>query len=412
MPNLTTNIAAAKGDPSALPGMGYAIAYPFGVIGIILTMLMSRAIFRINVEKEVEALAAEQQASAPPLEAVNLQIKNPNLNGLEVKNLPVVHDSKVVISRVMRNGEVTVPQAATVVQEGDVLVTVGPPEELERLRVVVGDRAEVDVRELPSNVVTQKMVVTKNQVIGKSIQELDFSQRYQVNITRIIRAGVQLTPKSGVRLQFGDTVLAVGESDQITKVANELGNSVKYLDHPQIIPVFVGISLGVLLGSIPLQLPGMPAPVKLGLAGGPLVMAIILSSWGKVGPLIWYLPVSAITMMKELGIVIFLACVGLKAGNGFVESLVGGGWVWMLWAALITVLPLIIVTLVARLYYKVNYTTLCGLLAGSMTDPPALAFAGSATNSEYPSLSYATVYPLVMLLRVVSAQIIVLFFAR
>jgi putative transport protein len=412
MPNLTTSIAAAHGDPSNLPGMGYAIAYPFGVIGIIVTMLLSRAIFRINVQKEVDQIAEQNQSAAPPLEALNLEVKNPNLNGMEVKNLPMVHDSKVVISRIMRNGQVTVPKPATVLQEGDVLVTVGPPDELENLRVVVGDHADVDVRELPSNIVTQKIVVTKNQVLGKSIQELDLSHRLHVNITRVIRAGMQFTPKSGVRLQFGDTVVAVGEPGQIEKVAKELGNSVKKLDHPQIVPVFVGIALGVLLGSIPLQLPGMPAPVKLGLAGGPLVMAIILSIWGKVGPLIWYLPVSATTMMKELGIVIFLACVGLKSGDGFVQSLVGGGWQWMLWAALITIVPLVIVSLFARIVYKMNYATLCGLLAGSMTDPPALAFAGSATGSEYPSLSYATVYPLVMLLRVVAAQILVLFFAK
>ena len=411
MPDLTTHIAAAKGDPSALPGMGYAIAYPFGVVGIILTMLLSRLAFRINVSKEVDEIAAQQESAAPPLEAVNLHVKNPNLHGMEVKHLPLVEDSKVVISRVLRNGQVTVPKPATVLQEGDVLVTVGPPAELEKLRIVVGDRAEVDVRELPSHIATQKILVTKNEVLGKSIQELDFSQRLHVNITRVFRAGVQLTPKSGVRLQFGDTVLAVGEPGQIDKVEQELGNSLKHLDHPQVIPVFVGIALGVLLGSVPLQVPGMPAPVKLGLAGGPLVMAILLSSLGKIGPLIWYLPGSANTMMKELGIVLFLACVGLKSGDGFVHSLVGG-WQWMLWAALITLLPLLVVALIARLVYKINYATLCGLLAGSMTDPPALAFAGSATNSEYPSLSYATVYPLVMLLRVVSAQIIVLFFAR
>jgi putative transport protein len=409
---VTTNIAAVKGDVSKLPGMGYAIAYPFGVVGIILTMLLSRLAFRVNVPKEVETLALQQQAEAPKLATLNLQVKNPNLDGMEVQALPILDDSNVVVSRVMHNGQVKVAEPATKVQQGDVLLTVGPPEELEKLRILVGDQADVDVREVESNVTAQKIVVTKNKVLGKRVDELDFARRFKVNITRIIRAGVQLTPRSGARLQFGDTVLAVGEPERIDEVTKELGNSVKKLDHPQIIPIFVGIALGVLLGSIPVQLPGMPAPVKLGLAGGPLVMAIVLSSWGKVGPLIWYLPSSAVTMMKELGIVIFLACVGLKAGDGFVASLMGGGWQWMLWAALITLLPLFVVALVARLVYKLNYATLCGLLAGSMTDPPALAFAGSATNSEYPSISYATVYPLVMLLRVVSAQIIVLFFVK
>lgn len=403
LPNGAANVS--------LPGVGYAVAYPFGIAGIIFTMLLARAAFRVNVNQEVAALAAEQQSQTPSLTRRNLRVSNANLNGLEVKNIPALGESGVVFSRLMRGGVVQSVQAHTVLQEGDILLSVGTPEQLDKLRLVIGEEAHEDVFKVPAALQFEKILVTQKRVAGKTVRELDLSG-HGVTITRILRAGIELTPGPDVHLQFGDTVRAVGTRQDLDYAAQELGNSVKELNHPQIIPVFVGIVLGVILGSLPIQLPGMPAPVKLGLAGGPLLAAIILSSWGKAGPLVWYLPASAIAMTRELGIILFLACVGLKSGEQFVPALLGGGWQWMLWAALITLVPLLLVALYARLVYKMNYATLCGLLAGSMTDPPALAFAGNATDSEFPSLSYATVYPLVMLLRVVAAQILVLFFAR
>jgi putative transport protein len=278
---------------------------------------------------------------------------------------------------------------------------------------LLGEDSQVDLREVPCDVTAQRVVVTKTEVLGKSLRALDLQGRYGVTLTRVARAGVEFTPNPNLRLHFGDELMAVGEVDAVEKVAEELGNSVKMLGHTQVIPVFVGIALGVTLGSWPVHLPGIPVPVKLGLAGGPLVVSILLSRVSHIGPLVWHMPSGANSAIRELGIVLFLACVGLKGGETFVATLTqGAGFQWMAWAAVITLLPIVTVALIARVFFKINYATLCGLLAGSMTDPPALAFAGAMTNSEYPSISYAAVYPLVMLLRVVAAQLIVLLFVH
>jgi putative transport protein len=254
------------------------------------------------------------------------------------------------------------------------------------------------------------VVVTRKEVLGKTVEELNLDSR-GVALTRISRAEIEFTPTAGFTFQFADTVLLVGEDEKIAQAAKELGNSPKSLDHPQIVPIFVGIALGVLFGSIPIALPGVPAPVKLGLAGGPLIIAIILSRLGRIGPLIYYMPLSANFMLRELGITLFLACVGLKAGDQFINTLTNGdGLQWMGLAAMITLIPILLVGLFARAIYKLNYTSICGVLAGSMTDPPALAFANVMAGSDAPSVSYATVYPLTMLLRVFVAQMLVLIF--
>lgn len=396
---------------AGMPGVGYAVAYPFGIAGIILTMLLTRAVFHISVPQEVNELKTEQETWAPPLVRRSLRVTNANLDGLFVKNVPAMAETGVIFSRLMHNGQVQAVQSQTVLHQGDTLLGVGTPEKLDELCLVMGEEAPEDVAEIPAALQSEKIIITQNRVVGKTVRELGLSAQ-GVTITRIERAGLELTPGPNVPLQYGDTVRAVGKRADLDAAAQQLGNSLKDLNQPQVLPVFVGIALGVVLGSIPFQLPGMSAPVKLGLAGGPLLAAIILSGCGKTGPLVWYLPSSAISMMRELGIILFLACVGLKSGEKFVPALLNGGWQWMLWAGLITLVPLLTVAVYARLVCKMNYATLCGLLAGSMTDPPALAFAGNATDSEYPSLSYATVYPLVMLLRVVAAQILVLFFAR
>ena len=275
--------------------------------------------------------------------------------------------------------------------------------------MIVGPESKVDVKAVPGPITSRRVLVTKSEALGKTVDELDLRQRFGVTVTRVSRAEVELPP-AGVRIQFGDNLVVVGDEESIKEVASVLGDSPRRLNHPQIIPVFVGIALGVILGSWPVNL-GLPAPVRLGLAGGPLVVAIILSRLSNIGPLVWHMPISANFMMRELGIVLFLASVGLKSGDQFLAAFAGGqGFYWMAMAAIITLVPLLLVALVARMLYKLNYLSLCGLLAGSMTDPPALAFAGSLTGSDAPSISYATVYPLVMLLRVLCAQAMVLLF--
>lgn len=393
----------------ALPGMAYAVAYPFGIVGIILAMLAVRGLFRINLRGEVAEFQARQAQDRPPLETINLEVRNPDLDGVELRRVPALEGSGVVVSRILHAG---VPQAArpeTVLHSGDVLHAVGPPARLEQLRQAVGAEANVDLKALPGNVASRRIIVTRSGARRRTLADLRLRERFGVNVTRVNRAGIDLAPAPALRLQFADSLLAVGERESLEKVVAELGDSQKDLNHPQIIPIFVGIALGVLLGSWPFPVPGLPADVRLGLAGGPLLVAIVLSRLGNVGPLVWYLPLSANLILREIGIVLFLAAVGLRAGDGFVETVLdGSGLSWMGYGAAITLLPLLAVALLARAFYKLNYLTLCGLLAGSMTDPPALAFAGAVTGSDVPSVSYATVYPLVMIARVLAAQAMVL----
>jgi putative transport protein len=399
---------ALRAAASTTPGLGYAMAYPFGVIGIILVMVFIRMSLRIVPSREEEMLR-QSLGTVPRLNRVNLEVTNPNLAGVAVKDLPLPSGSGIVISRLFQHGELSVPQPESKLAVGDVLLAVGTPRELEQLRIIVGRQSEMDLRTLPSTITTRRIVVTHGGALGRTLADLDFVRRFGVAISRVSRADVDFTPTAGFELQFGDSVLAVGEDASLRRVAGELGDSPKSLNHTQLVPMFLGMAIGVFVGTYPLQVPGVPAPLKLGLAGGPLLVAIILSRVGRVGPLLWYMPISANFMLRELGIVMFLGCVGLRSGHRFVETLTSGpGLQWMFFGALITLLPLLIVGFVARLVFKVNFLMLCGLLAGSMTDPPALAFANAAAGSDYPSVAYATVYPLAMILRVVSAQLLVI----
>jgi putative transport protein len=394
------------------PGIAYAMAYPFGIIGIIVSMLLMRLFFRVNPHAEAREFAHRQEEQTPRLSTMNIEIKNPNFDRQPLGRIPTLDDGGVVISRIKTGGSVLIPRDDTEVRTGTILHAVGEPDRLEELRLIVGDQSEVDLKTLPSPITTRRVLVTRRQVLGKTPRELKLAERLGVTITRINRAEIELSAHSSVHLQFGDTVVIVGGEEAIAKASAELGDSIQRLNHPQIIPLFVGIALGVVLGSLAIPLPGMPAPVKLGLAGGPLLVAIVLSRLGNIGPVVWYMPLSANFMLRELGIVLFLSCVGLNAGHRFVDTLMGPGLVWMGYGAIITVVPLLLVGVVARVFMKTNYMTLCGLLAGSMTDPPALAFANSIATSTAPSISYATVYPLVMLLRVFVAQLLVLILMR
>jgi putative transport protein len=403
----------AVDDTAVIQGLAYAVAYPFGIIGIILTMILVRVLFRINVKAEVAAAEQAQQPAQPKPATRNFEVRNANLVGRALGRVPGLANSGAVVSRFSRGGVVEVARPDTLLQLGDILHAVGPEESLDELRVVVGAEAGVDLKVVPGAVTNRRLIVTHSAVFGKELAEVEIFSQHNVVVTRVTRGGIEFTPKAGLRLQFGDVLMVVGERAQIDLVAAAVGNSNKALNSPQPIPFFLGIALGVIVGSFPLVLPGLPAAVKLGLAGGPLVVAILLSRVANTGPLVWYLPTNANLMLREVGITLFLAAVGLKSGDKFVEVLMGGnGLHWFLCGAVVTIVPLLTVGLLARAWKKLNYTELCGLLAGSMTDPPALAFAQQTTGSDAPAVAYATVYPLVMLLRVFSAQLIVFLLYR
>jgi putative transport protein len=396
-------------DSAELSGMAYAVAYPFGIIGIILTMLVIRKLARINLPKETELYDKETMTSKEPPINYNIEVTNGRLVGLQIRRLAGLVHGEFVVSRILRGDKVMTAAADTTLQLGDILHVVCTKENADNLAIVVGDPAVVDVRSVNSSLSVRKILITNKNAVGKTIGELDLIKRYGTTITRVLRAGVELVAHGGVTLNFGDQITVVGDESSLKKAAAELGDSLKQLNHPNILPIFIGIVLGVILGSIPFKFPGVPAPVKLGLAGGPLLVAIILSRIGRIGPVIWYLPQSANLIMREVGITLFLACVGLKSGGQFLHTLLAGdGFYWMLLASMITLIPLLIVGLVARFVYKLNYLPLCGLLAGSMTDPPALSFSHQMTGSDAPAFTYASVYALVMFMRILTAQALVL----
>jgi len=392
-----------------LSGMAYAVAYPFGIIGIILTMLLIRSIARVNLNKESDEYDRDQITHKESPINYNIEVSNNRLAGQQIRRLAGLVHGEFVISRLLRGDNVMNANADTTLQMGDVLHVVCTKENAEKLAIVVGDPTTVDVRSVKSHFTVRKILITRKDAVGKPIRELDLLNRYGTTITRVLRAGVELVAHGGVVLNFGDQVTVVGDESSLKKVASELGDSLKQLNLPNILPIFIGIILGVIIGSIPFKFPGVPAPVKLGLAGGPLLVAIILSKIGKIGPVIWYLPQSANLIMREIGITLFLACVGLKSGGKFMETLlVGDGLYWMMLAALITIVPLLVVGFTARFVFKLNYLSLCGLLAGSMTDPPALSFSHQLTGSDAPAFTYASVYALVMFMRILTAQALVL----
>jgi putative transport protein len=402
-------------DRAALPGLGYAVAYPFGILGIILAMLLIRVAFRIQPARELERFRAEQSEPGAALDRMNLVVENPNLQGLSVRAVPAVEALRIVVSRIKKSGaaEVSAVTPDTLLGCGDVILAVGPRSNLDAFRAIVGRESSEDLTRLPGPVVARRVVITRKEMVGKTLRELGLDHVYGVTATRLTRADLEISVQADLKVQFGDMLMLVGPEDSIAKAAQTLGNSVKQLNYTNLIPLFVGIALGVVLGCYPFSIGHMPVPVRLGLAGGPLLAAIALSRMGKIGPLLWYVPVNVNTLLREFGIVLFLACVGLKSGTNFVHTLArGDGLIWMGVGAIITLVPLLVVAIVARVLLKMNYLTLCGLLAGSMTDPPALAFANTSSGSDAPSVSYATVYPLTMLLRIVLAQLIVIFFCR
>ena len=393
-------------------GMSYAMAYPFGICGILLTMWLVRLFFRINVEKEAQRFEESSGNGHAHLHTINVRVENPNLNQMAIQDVPMLNNDNIVCSRLKRGELLMVPAPGTLIQAGDLLHLVGRPEDLHNAQLVIGQEVATSLSTRGTDLKVERVVVTNEKVLGKKIRDLHVKQRYDVVISRLNRAGVELVASSSASLQFGDILNLVGRPEAIDAVAAELGNAQQKLQQVQMLPVFIGIGLGVLLGSIPLFIPGFPAALKLGLAGGPLIMALILGRIGSIGKLYWFMPPSANLALRELGIVLFLAVVGLKSGGDFVATLTqGDGLSWIAYGIFITAIPLLTVGILARMLANMNYLTLCGMLAGSMTDPPALAFANNLhATSGAAALSYATVYPLVMFLRIITPQLLAVLF--
>ena len=403
------------GTPMAMVdqmGMSYAMAYPFGICGILFTMWMLRVIFRVNVETEAQQHESTRTNGGALIRTINIRVENPNLHNLAIKDVPILNGDKVICSRLKREETLKVPSPETVIQLGDLLHLVGQPADLHNAQLVIGQEVDTSLSTKGTDLRVERVVVTNENVLGKRIRDLHFKERYDVVISRLNRAGVELVASSDISLQFGDILNLVGRPSAIDAVANVLGNAQQKLQQVQMLPVFIGIGLGVLLGSIPVFVPGFPAALKLGLAGGPLIMALILGRIGSIGKLYWFMPPSANLALRELGIVLFLSVVGLKSGGDFIHTLVDGeGLSWIGYGALITAVPLITVGILARMLAKMNYLTMCGMLAGSMTDPPALAFANNLhPTSGAAALSYATVYPLVMFLRIITPHFLAVLF--
>ncbi|MFZ1874848.1 MAG: putative transporter [Chania sp.] len=392
-------------------GMGYAMAYPFGICGILLVMWLIRLFFRINIEKEAREFE-NSLGNSELLQTMNVAVRNPNLHGMAIKNVPLLNSDDIICSRLKRDDLLMVPAPQEKLELGDYLHLVGKREQLENARLVIGEEVDVSLSTQGTALQVVRAVVTNEKVLGKKIRDLNLKQKYDVVISRLNRSGVELVAGSNVTLQFGDILNLVGRPEAIEAVAAIVGNAKQKLQQVQMLPVFIGIGLGVLLGSIPLFIPGFPAALRLGLAGGPLVVALILGRIGSIGKLYWFMPPSANLALRELGIVLFLAVVGLKSGGNFVDTLLHGeGMAWVGYGVLITAIPLITVGVLARVVGKMNYLTLSGMLAGSMTDPPALAFAnGLHPTCGAAALSYATVYPLAMFLRIMSPQLLAVLF--
>ena len=398
----------------AMPALAYAVAYPGGVMGIIICILLLRFLLRIDPKAELSAYEKDRRGTATKLVRLNLVLTNANLDGKSIAEIPGVGEKGIVISRLQAKDSphVQVATSDVIVRLGDTLMAVGSPAAVENFRLIVGKVSDLDLMEAPGSVEFRRVIVTRKSALGKSLRQLALHTAYGVVVTRVQRAELEMSATADFRVQFGDTLQVVGDKAGLDQASKILGNSPKDLGHTNFLPVFAGIALGVVVGLIPFAFPGLPVPVRLGLAGGPLVVAIVLSRIGRIGSLVWYMPPGANLALREMGIVLFLACVGLKSGSQFVDTLLSqDGLLWLVAGFAITLVPIFVVGIIARVWMKLNYIVITGLVAGSMTDPPALAFANALTKSDAPSISYASVYPLTMLLRILCAQLLILLFA-
>lgn len=393
--------------------MGYACAYPLGVLGIIGSIIAIRYICQINLKKEEEDIAKEEAAN-PHLtpRMMHLEVHNEALAGKTLLQVRDFMGRDFVCSRILQNGHVSIPNRDTVFHLGDQLFVVCAEDDAEAIIAFIGPKIEVDWEKQDTPMVSRRILITQPKMNGKQLGEFHFSSMYGVNVTRVNRSGMDIFASRNLTLQVGDRVMVVGPQDAVERVANLMGNSLKRLDHPNIVTIFVGIFLGIFFGSLPIAFPGIPTPVKLGLAGGPLIVSILIGRFGYKLKLVTYTTMSANLMLREIGIALFLASVGIKAGANFVNTVVDGdGLLYVGCGFLITVIPLLIMGAVARWHYKMNYFMLMGLIAGSNTDPPALAYSNQTAGNNAPAVGYSTVYPVSMFLRILTAQLLILILA-
>ena len=396
--------------------MGYACAYPLGVMGIILSMIIIRYICRVDVQRDSDEIQKEEEAN-PHMKpyTISLKVQNEALSGKTLSQVQNFLARDFVCTRIIQDGHMITPNANTVLRLGDRMFLVCAEDDSEAIMAFIGPKIEQDwdaTNQQDKPMVSRRILVTQPNINGKTLGELHFSSMYGVNVTRVNRSGMDLFAARQLRLQVGDRVMVVGPQDAIERVANLLGNQLRRLDHPNIVTIFVGILCGILFGSLPIAIPGMPTPVKLGLAGGPLIISILIGRFGHKVKLVTYTTMSANLMLREVGLVLFLASVGIKAGENFVQMVVeGDGVLYVGLGFLITFIPLVITGIVARWHHRVNYFTLMGLIAGSNTDPPALAYANQIAGNDAPAVGYSTVYPLTMFLRILTAQLLVLLMA-
>lgn len=403
---LASDVAAAT---SALAS-AYAVAYPLGVLGVIALMIFFKAIFKVNLNREKAGLEKEEDGT-DTARRMHCEVENPALFGKKLRDVVCDLGNRFIISRIMRGGEVGIPGPDTVFEQGDKLLIVTSNNCVDRIRILFGREVPMhlqDWQKQDAHMVGRKLIITRPELTGKLIRQLNIRANYGVTVTRVIRAGVELVARPNLYLQLGDMLWVVGPEEGIREVADLVGNKEISLYKPNLIPIFFGIAAGVLFGSIPFTLPGIPQPIKLGLAGGPLIIAILLGYFGPRWKITTYTTQSANLMIREIGISFFMAAVGLGAGENFVRSIVSGGYWWILYGALITLVPVLAIGLVARYICKLNFYQICGLVSGGMTDPAVLAFTQGAYGTDYPSVNYATVYPLSMFLRVLVAQLLIL----
>ncbi|MBQ1990653.1 MAG: putative transporter, partial [Rikenellaceae bacterium] len=396
-------------DPTI--AMGYATAYPLGVVGIIISIVLLRAIFRIKLDKEREALESANESKFAA--KISIELTNANLFGRTVLETRGLINRSFVVSRVCRvDGKIEIANAQTLLNEGDKMLIICANDDVEAIEMMLGHRIDMqhsDWINLDQQFISRRIIITQPHINGKTIGELRLRSNYAVNVTRVNRSGVDLIPEHNLELQIGDRLTVVGSEMAIEAVAKTLGNSMRRLREPNLISIFLGIFLGIFVGSIPIMIPGMPQAVKLGMAGGPLIVAILISRFGAHYHLVTYTTMSANLMLREVGISLFLAAAGISAGEGFIDTVVHqGGYVWVLYGVIITMLPILLVGIFARKVFKLNYFTLMGVIAGSMTNPPALAYSNATASNDVPAVSYATVYPFMMFLRVLTAQLFVL----
>ncbi|HBX45272.1 putative transporter [Limibacterium fermenti] len=402
---------ASSGRAEEPIALGYAVAYPLGVTGIILSLLLIRFVFKVDLKKENREVSDTNDSQSEKIEFLTVKLTNKHFDGRKLHDIKALIGWNFIASRMMRDGHYSVPIGNTVLQQGDILFVITSKAAAEAVVAFLGETTELDWKESEKVLVSRRIIITQNNINGKTVSDLQFRSMLGVNVTRVHRSGIDLLAGPNLVLQVGDKVTVVGELDAIKKVEDILGNTLKRLDHPHIFSFFMGIVLGVLAGSIPFFVPGIPMPVKLGLAGGPLIVAILLARFGYKLKMVTYTTQSANLMLREMGIALFLASVGIGSGGQFVETVVSAdGLLWIACGFIITIIPLLITGYIGKKVLNLNYFTLMGLLSGSMTDPPALAYANSLADNDAPAVAYSTVYPLTMFLRVISAQMLVLIF--